>query len=99
MPYGTRGVNSAIPLAFTFHAGSMLLQDNKKAAAPLQSSGIQFGYEVYSSYYLRRRRAAKPAKASRESVAVVGSGMGAVVATVAESACMFASLPPMYSLK
>ena len=41
--------------------------------------GLVTPLELVVSPYLRRRRAARPARASRESVAVVGSGMGAVV--------------------
>ena len=37
--------------------------------------------ELVVAPYLRRRRAARPASASRESVAVVGSGTGAVNVT------------------
>ena len=56
-----------------------------KAAVPLQNSGSKLNLGFRLAYfqnpklkiqnYLRRRRAAKPAKASKLSVAVVGSGM------------------------
>ena len=37
--------------------------------------GLVTPLELVIAYYLRRRRAAKPARASKESVAVVGSGI------------------------
>ena len=53
---------------------------------------------VAYAYYLRRRRAAKPTRASRESVAVVGSGTRLIV--MLEIIGEYVPVPdPMFAVK
>ncbi len=54
-----------------------VLAGNSKSRYPVRGNGFVFN-SMKKTIYLRRRRAARPARASRESVAVVGSGIGAV---------------------
>ena len=61
----------ACPCLYSF-APWQGLSASKKPLPRLESSG--FDNPFTRGTYLRRRRAAKPASASRESVAVVGSG-------------------------
>ena len=71
--------NPKLPSEMTYPTGSFDMPPSKKAAA---RTGGGLHDKNLQGFYLRRRRAARPARARRLSVAVVGSGTGKVYVTL-----------------
>ena len=65
------------PPLFTLYSKKMMMLIGSKKPLPFTEQRPEFTF-TEKLFYLRRRRAAKPANANRESVAVVGSGIAAV---------------------
>ncbi len=83
-----KGVDTAFEMRCTALSARSALMLNAKAAfgnefrTRLRRNENDVEKDVCRAFYLRRRRAASPASASRESVAVVGSGMSRVVIVI-----------------
>ena len=74
---GSRAGLAPVPCCYSYHES--VLKGRKATKGPLLCCEQRpLFFQAEKDIYLRRRRAARPANARRESVAVVGSGIGAV---------------------